>query len=78
MDLAAVVLGALASALFSAYFVGSFAFVAYALRKYDPLKDELRQLHRRIDALSLASTILKRYGDRWTGDAGGDGPGASP
>lgn len=77
-DIPAALLGAVASALFSAYFIGSFAFVAYALRKYDALKDELRHLHRRLDALSSANTILKQYGDRWATDAGGDGPGASP
>lgn len=62
MDGAAIaLLGAIASALFSAYFIGSFAFVAYVLRKYDSLKDELRAHQVRIDHLaSVEGVVLAR------------------
>ena len=51
--------GAVVSALFSAYFIGSFAFVAYVLRKYDVLKDELRSLQARLDAVTRLERLVE-------------------
>jgi hypothetical protein len=80
MDAATIVLGAAASALFGAYFLGSFAFVAYVLRKYDDVKDELRLLRGRLDNLAVFETLLKRSGENfiWRGNRlpGDDGGGA--
>ena len=53
--------GAVVSALFSAYFIGSFAFVAYVLRKYDVLKDELRSLQARLDAVTRLERLVEGY-----------------
>lgn len=56
-----VLLGAIVSALFSAYFIGSFAFVAYVLRKYDDLKDELRVQQNRLERLTYLERLAERF-----------------
>ena len=71
MDSAAVaILGDVASALFSAYFIGSFAFVAYVFRKYDTLKDDLRGLRGRIEHLETVEVFVKGYAAKSIGREG--------
>ncbi len=61
-DSSAVMLGAIVSGLFGAYFIASFAFVAYVLRKYDSLKDELRFQQARIDRMSSLEVLVRGHG----------------
>jgi uncharacterized protein (DUF3084 family) len=73
MPLLDALVGALVSALAAAYFLATFAFVAYALTKYNDLKDDLPAMSTRLGQLHAMERLVKAEGENERDDARGGG-----
>ena len=69
MGMTETLVGAIVAALTGAYFLATFAFVAYALTKYNDLKDDLRRVEARLDGQLTWEKLVKVRGRSTMDDA---------